>query len=105
MTNPEAPNTTIITQWVVANELAALIQAHPRGSAFVSDGKEPEPNGGWPTTMSRRVWNITHYLSDDGPYIEIEFLDGTAKRTIRPTDTIEVHMIQPDHDLIEGLGG
>ena len=94
MTNPESAPPTIVTQWIVANELISETEGRPDARLLIADGDERQ-EGGWRTATSRIVSNASHYLSGEGPYILIDFLDGTPQQKINPHEIIEVNTIQP----------
>jgi hypothetical protein len=105
MTEPSAPITTVATQWVTAARLFEM-RGHLPTPLFVSDGSEKADPEGFRTAMCRLV--STAHLQGGSDFgnrqqITIEFLDGTPGRMFDPQDMVEVHMIQPGRDLIEGF--
>jgi hypothetical protein len=105
MTNPQSPTTVIVTQWVTAERLFEMC-VHSRMPVFVSDNDERNaPDGGWRTRMSRLVSTAQlHGGSSVGgrQQISVEFVDGTPGRFFDPDDMVEVHMIWPGRDLVDG---
>lgn len=105
MTQPQAQRTIIVTYSVTAVELIDMTRAP--NPVFISDGNPtPDPQRGWPRGCLRMV----SVVNDEGgsamghrTQISVEFADGTPGRLFDPGDPVEVYMIVPGPDLIEGL--
>ncbi|MGO8962736.1 MAG: hypothetical protein ACLQGN_03355 [Mycobacterium sp.] len=95
MTNPQGPNTAILTYFITAQQLYEM-RTHLPLPPFISEGDpKVDPNRGWHAALSRLVSTVSVHggSSLDGrEQIFVEFLDGTPGRLFDLDDKVEVHM-------------
>lgn len=92
MASSKPPYDSIVTQKIPANELISEMQRRPEACFFIR-GTDDGPSGDWSNATSHAISNVTHYLSDDGPGLKVEFHDGTPNRLIPPGNIIEVQSV------------
>jgi hypothetical protein len=107
MTNPEGPNTVILTYSIAAGELLGLSQGTP-APLFVSENNPQRDSHGRLAAMSRKVSTVSvEFGSSLGgrEQVSVEFVDGTPPaRLFDPDDMVDVHIIWPGRDLAEAFG-